>query len=313
MKDLVIFVGCYKGDYHLAKILCQSIRYFCGDILIVLIKDGNFNTSQIKKLGNIREFDRKTVPDPLRNLAGWGLPKLLAFFQDRFQRFLYLDSDTVLLNNILEIPFLEADFYVDSYLPGEDFASDRFGQWLRTYIFNIEKLSSLDPEFVLNDRMIYFNTGQMFGRSGLLCLDVVLECIKHWVGGNDIFACADQGILNYILNKGAQSGSFTLEGAKFKIGAGYETIERFPGLTSDNLVGCRFRDRYVIHFAGMGHSSIDKSSYSFVMEKFYARYYKHFLFYVEYLDRLGRIQSDLLRKARNIGRSVLSRSTLSGV
>ena len=51
MKDIAIYICCYRGDKHLVKTLCESIRFFCGQIPIYLIKDGEFSTAQVRQLG----------------------------------------------------------------------------------------------------------------------------------------------------------------------------------------------------------------------------------------------------------------------
>ena len=111
MKDIAIYICCYRGDKHLVKTLCESIRFFCGQIPIYLIKDGEFSTAQVRQLGGIYEFNQFQVPEALRGLQGWGIKKLYAFFQADHERFLYLDADIVLLRNPFLLPFHNFDFY----------------------------------------------------------------------------------------------------------------------------------------------------------------------------------------------------------
>jgi len=114
MNNFAVCICCHAGDYHLTKILCASIRHFCGQVPIFLIKDGDFSTSQVQQWGQIYEFNPAGVPEPLWRLRGWGIKKLYAFFQPNYERFLYLDADIVLLNDPFRLPFYSSDFYVDT-------------------------------------------------------------------------------------------------------------------------------------------------------------------------------------------------------
>jgi hypothetical protein len=62
LEDIAIYICCHAGDYHLAKILCASVRYFCGQVPIFLIKDGEFSTAQVRRWGQIYDFNPTAVP-----------------------------------------------------------------------------------------------------------------------------------------------------------------------------------------------------------------------------------------------------------
>ncbi len=298
MKEFAIFVLCYAGDFHLTKCLCQSIRYFCGDVPIVLLKDGNFDTSQLYKLGHICEYDRACSPAPLRKLKGWGVNKLHAFFQQEYERFLYLDSDIALVGNVLRLPFRTADFYVDTagmrpiVAPGEKptpwVKRGKFPRWVKPYTFDPEKIVEFDPDFNL-DKVLLFNSGQMFARPGLLDLDQVLDCLEHWNKNAGLFLSPDQGILNYLLNKGHQQGRWTLDGEPFRIGGSYETPRDFPALTHDKLLMGDLTERALIHWAGVSHYRLGDYTFAFVLREFQNQYYRHFPFWTRWLDEAKRL------------------------
>ncbi len=284
-----IFVCCHAGDLFLTKVLCESIRYFCPTSTIVLIKDGDFPIGELRALGRIAELDESWVPRSLRRLSGWGLRKLLAFFQTEFSRFLYLDSDIVLLRDPFELPFASADFYVDTSGSRPIASAHRRAEtggelppWPIRHTFDPERVRVFDPSFSLAAVKL-FNSGQIFGRSGLLDQAAVLECVARWQAADGTFACADQGILNYLLNEGAQRQRFTLGGERFRI-TGFESPEDHPGLTIDAVLSRRYRERTLIHWAGVRDWRPGRYPFSALHQEFRARYYGRFGPWVRWRD-----------------------------
>ena len=277
LKDVAIYVCCYPGDYHLAKLLCESIRYFCGQIPIFLIKDGKFSTLQINRLGNIYEFKETDVPEQLKGVRGWGLQKLFAFFQRDFERFLYLDADIVLLKNPFVIPFQKFDFYVDTSgfkdlngpLPGIGFRGS-FPLAAAPYTFDPIKLGHFDAEFDLQN-VLLFNSGHIFGKSSLLDADTVKKCVDEVNKGGNLFFW-DGGILNYLFNKGHQEGRFTLGGECFRI-FGSDPPEKWPALTVRAVLDGTFQDRVLIHWAGPSKRG-KEIFYGSILEAFRTLYYR---------------------------------------
>ncbi len=315
--DFAIFIGCYRGDFFLAKILCASIRYFCGDVPIVLIKDGAFDTSQILVLGNIAEFDREWVPAPLRSLRGFGVTKLMTFFQTRHPRYLYLDADICLVNNVLQLPFQKTQFYVDTtYLTEVGLQADApplnwteaIGNpdWVRQYIFDPALISSFDPTFQFNE-LILFNTGQFFGTTGQIDLDLLLACLDFSAGQTEAFALKDQGILNYLLNKGKQEKRFTLSGEDFKIGGGYETPADYLDLTLETLRAGTFDKRWLIHWAGVSALELERYNFSFVLEEFQRQYYRRLSLFAFWQDWTALRLFGWTRTLRRTARGILKR------
>jgi len=279
MNNIAIYVCCHAGDYHLAKILCASIRHFCGQVPIFLIKDGDFSTSQVQQLGQIYEFNPAEVPEPLRRLRGWGIKKLYAFFQRDYERFLYLDADIVLLNDPFRLPFQDFDFFVDTCgFQGVD--GPRAGIRFRgafpleaaRYTFDSAKIQLFDPQFDLQE-VLLFNSGQIFGRTGLLDVNSVIPCFEELEKGIDFFFW-DQGILNYLLNKGHQEGRFTLGGECFRI-RGYDPPENWPALTPQAVLNGEFHDRTLIHWAGPSKRG-KQLPYGSILETFRTLYYRRF-------------------------------------
>ena len=277
MKDLAIYVCCYSEDYHLAKILCESIRFFCNQVPIFLIKDGKFSTLQIHRLGNIYEFEESDVPEQLKGLRGWGLRKIFAFFQRDYERFLYLDADIVLLKNPFIIPFKKFDFYVDTSgfkdldgsIPGIRFRGS-FPIAAARYTFDPIGIGLFDPQFDLKN-VLLFNSGHIFGKSGLLDADTVKNCVEELNKGGNLFFW-DGGILNYLLNKGHQEGRFTLGGECFRI-FGSDPPEKWPTLTAKSVLDGTFQGRTLIHWAGPSKRG-KEIPYGPILKAFQTLYYR---------------------------------------
>ena len=296
MAPVPIFICCYHGDFFLTKILCASIRHFYEDVPIILIKDGDFDTQQLKVLGNISEFNRAWVPASLRGLKGMGSPKLLIFFQEQFERFLYIDSDAALVSPIFELPFEETDFYVDtSYaqfydsekwdLPKDDSCFLGDVKWIQRYIFNPKRVELFDPSFDFQS-LTLFNSGQFFGRSGIFELDEMLTLLQWHHEHKGLFALNDQGILNYLINKGVQEKRFTLAGSRFKIGGGYEQLDSYPELSTDSIRNRNFRKRRIIHWAGVNQTRLDQFPFAFVLQEFDSEYYHRLPTWTRLLDTM---------------------------
>jgi hypothetical protein len=310
MDNIAIYVCCYRGDLHFLKPLCESIRYFCGGIPIFLIKDGEFSTSQVRRLGQIYEFNPAEVPESLRKLRGWGIKKLYAFFQRDYERFLYLDADVVLLNDPFRLAFQTADFYVDTCgfqgveepLPGIRVRGG-FPPAAARYTFDPARIRLFDPRFDL-DQVLLFNTGQFFGRPGLLEPDAVTRCVGQIKGGGELFYCADQGVLNYLLNKGHQEGHFTLGGECFRL-PGYDPPENWPTLTPQAVLNGDFHDRTLIHWAGPSKRG-QEVPYGSILQAFQTLYYRRLHPLAYPFDICRRALSNRWRGMMSRGSRVLS-------
>jgi len=134
-------------------------------------------------------------------------------------------------------------------------------------------MRSFDPRFDL-DNVLLFNSGQIFGRAGLLDADSAAHCIRERKRESYPFYLTDQGILNYLLNKGHQEGRFTLGGECFRI-PGYDPPENWPALTPQRVLNGDFHDRTLIHWAGPSKRG-KEIPYGSILETFRTLYYRRF-------------------------------------
>ncbi len=197
-----VYISTYRQDLPLTRICVASIRYWHPDVPIRLIKDtgaGQFDTSEIEKLWNV------SLVDTAQRSFGWGFAKLEPLFFDTAEKFLIVDSDTVFTGPVLDmLNRIEAPFIVDDETqPAEE---------VKRLYYDLVELNKLDPAFQPCGKN--FNSGQWVGTSGLVSRDD-FAAVVEWstppkLKYPQMFMPGDQGVLNYVLEKLANSGSFEL-------------------------------------------------------------------------------------------------------
>ncbi len=202
-----VFIACYRHDVHYARACAASVRFFDRNIPLWLLKDrryGEFSTRDIE-LG----MGAKVYPLQLRSY-GWGFAKLEPLFDPAAGRFLYLDADTLLAGPVLDWLAASPEDFVVSREP----ASPEF---INTNYYDLAALQRLDPDFHYPGYT--FNTGQWVGRGGLLTradfADLVDWTEPPHVRPENIFRLGEQGLLNYVLVRGAEAGRWTLRAEPF--------------------------------------------------------------------------------------------------
>jgi hypothetical protein len=207
-----IYVLCHAGDLWLAKIAVASIRHWYADVPVTLIKDrtqGDFNTAEIERCWN-------TSSMVLANdRCGPGFAKIELLLRRRRERFLVVDADTVMCGPVLrQLEQFTDDFVVSG--PPVDNPGDA---WFTSTYFDLDRLLASDPGFRFPGYA--FNTGVFVGTSGILTREVFAPHL-NWTSpielkAPEVFSCADQGLLNYVLMKLAAGGGLTLRSADFMI------------------------------------------------------------------------------------------------
>jgi hypothetical protein len=195
---------------------------------------------------------------------GWGFVKLEPLFGRSGERFLVLDSDTVLTGPVLEVwAGSKAPFLVDDDLQSETETKRLYYDW--------EKISTLDPSAC--PPAFVFNTGQWFGTAGILTREDFTPWLE-WTRPRRLreptmFKQGEQGVLNYILNK-----KFSTEGLLVE----RRRIMRWPGHGMRGLeverVAKRAAKPLIVHWAGMKSSRISKLVGSDLLLFFENHYYR---------------------------------------
>jgi hypothetical protein len=204
----VYVCGCER-DMRYTQCCVASIRRWYPEIPITLLKDesdGPYSTRELEKAWDVELFEGdRPVP-----AGGWA--KLEPLFLPGRQRCLILDSDIVFIGRVIErLETIDADFVVESV-----------GGWaslIGIHYFDLEALAGLDPEFVFPGYT--FNAGQLVATSGILQRGDFEPFVRFGARPalihQDVFACIDQGVINYMLLKKAQRGELKLERLNFML------------------------------------------------------------------------------------------------
>jgi hypothetical protein len=233
-----IYIAASAGDARYTRTCVASVRYFYPDVPIRLLISGDLERGLADEL--IRYWDVSATDLPSRGDYGWGFVKLEPLFGNAGEKFLVLDSDTVLTGPILRVwhdagvPFL-----VDDEKQSEEDTRRLYYDW--------EKVRAADscaspPRFV-------FNSGQWFGTAGVLSRDDFDPWVEWTMPRKlrhpEFFMPGDQGVLNYVLNKAASQG---LEVER-------REIMRWPAHSMKGLdaesVSMKVAPALIVHWAGL--------------------------------------------------------------
>lgn len=206
MEDFGVILACYDKDYSFAKGCCASIRYFLGDVPICLIVDGTFSVSHLEKTYGVHALYRHQVANKhLRQKSfGWGLTKMVAFWESPWQNFLYVDADTVVWGNLLKYAnFKDFDIIIDR--PCYDYSDAEVSQWF----FNVQGIKQYFPNFRWQNRP-YVCTGVYFAKRDLFSLEEYLDLLELQANKPNLFYPGEQGLLNLMIFRAADEGRIRL-------------------------------------------------------------------------------------------------------
>ena len=216
-----------------------SIRYFYPEVPIRLLVGGRLQRGLADELQQY--WDVGTADLPMRGDYGWGFVKLEVLFGPPGEKFLVLDSDTVLTGRVLDVwSECRAPFLVDDEKQFEPDTKRLYYDWEKVRKID---LNARPPRFV-------FNSGQWFGTAGVLARDDFAPCVE-WTMPRRLrhpehFMPGDQGILNYVLNQKAAIDGLRVERRQ---------IMCWPSHSMDGLdaetVSKRAAAPRVVHWAGV--------------------------------------------------------------
>jgi hypothetical protein len=189
----------------------------------------------------LQQYWNVGTADLPRGDYGWGFVKLEPLFGPSGERFLVLDSDTVLTGQVLDIwDEFPAPFLVDDEQQSEADTKRLYYDW--------EKVREIDPS-ALPPRFVV-NSGQWFGTAGVISR----QDFEPWVEWTiprrlrhaEHFMPGDQGILNYVLNQKAAIEGLRIERRKIMCWPGHS----MEGLDAET-VSKRAAAARVVHWAGV--------------------------------------------------------------
>jgi hypothetical protein len=234
-----IYIAASAGDARYTRTCVASVRYFYPDVPIRLLISGDLERGLADEL--MRYWDVSTTDLPSHGDYGWGFVKLEPLFGPSGEKFLVLDSDTVLTGPILDAwYYARIPFLVDDERQSE-------GDTKRLY-YDWEKLRTADP--CARPPRFVFNSGQWFGTAGVLTRGD-FEPWVEWTMPRKLrhpesFMPGDQGVLNYVFNRKVAGHGLKVERRE---------IMRWPARSMKGLdaesVSRKVAPARIVHWAGL--------------------------------------------------------------
>lgn len=260
-----IYICASTRDARYTRICVASVRFFYPQISIRLLVGGRLQHGLEREL---RYYYNVSVADiPVGNY-GWGFVHWEPLFGPSGEKFLVLDSDTVLAGPVLDLwNDSQALFLVDDEKPSEAATKELYYDWEKVRLVDS---ASQPPKFV-------FNCGQWFGTSGVLTRDDFAPWVE-WtmprrVRHPGLFMCGDQGIFNYVLNKKVLLDGLAVDRRK---------IMRWPKHSMEGLEPALVRKRVaapvVVHWSGPKRVRQRDMIGADLLSYFEETYYQHFPF-----------------------------------
>ena len=191
-----IIITCYVGDYFLTKGLLASINTFMPHIPICIIQDGDFSIEAERRVYNITNVIKKAgvKNDFLReNCFGSRCTNMIAFWESPFERFLYIDSDTIVRGDVTK-NFNSTKYDFIHNIPHEEYTDFV----IKHQYFNFEKLFTIIPEIAFRNHH-FFNAGVFVATRGIFDLELFKELLAIWKTDKKLFGPEPQGFINYMV------------------------------------------------------------------------------------------------------------------
>jgi hypothetical protein len=201
--DFGVVIATDPGDVHFAKATCESVRQFMPGVPICLVVDGDVPTGALERAYGVTVLRQPDVRDPfLREQSfGFGFTKMVALWEAPFDRFLYLDADTVVWGDVRDNVDVGAADLITS-TPHEPNPEAQ----VRAQYFDVGHVAEHVLPFEWRDRA-YFNSGVFVARRGCFSLDLYkrLYAVQH--EHLDHFMAGEQGVLNLMAILAQDDGS----------------------------------------------------------------------------------------------------------
>lgn len=208
MDDFGVIVTCSTKDYLFAKGCCASIRYFMPRTPLCLLIDGDFPLQGLDKVYHPHIINRHTVRTPfLRQRSfGWGITKMIAFWESPFRHFLLLDADTCAWGDMSgHADFARYDVIVD--IPEYRYSEESINE----FFFDTTAMRTHFPRFdYLKYDDSYFCTGVLFGTRDTFDIREYRDVLNFAVEHPQVFKYGEMGFLNFMLFRASEEGRVRL-------------------------------------------------------------------------------------------------------
>jgi hypothetical protein len=206
-----------------------SVRHYMGDVPICLLIDGAFPTDDMQRAFGVQTLYRAGVKDEFlrKESFNWGLTKMVALWESPFEKFLFLDADTLVLGDLTEKlkngPMkMDWDFFIDK--PRYQYDEKTVRQWF----FDVKKMEQIFPEFRWRDYTArYFCTGVWAARRGVFPLKEYKEILKLYLSDRKLFFPGEMGFLNFMIFRAEAAGKLKVAAAEIQV--------LVPDFTADEL------------------------------------------------------------------------------
>lgn len=244
-----VIIVCSEKDFFLAEGCLASVKYFMPDVEVCLLIDGNPDYKKVQQKYNCKIIQKKDVAnDYLReNSFGWGITKMISFWESPFDKFLLLDADTCIWGDLRKkISWNNNDMIIDQPQYQYDEKS------INTWFFDTQKLYQIDPAFdPIKFSGRYFCTGMMFSKKNIFPVEWYKQLLEAAKVDPSLFInLGEMGMLNYMIFKSVSKGKLNVLSVPLQhICADYSkkhTKQTFPFKKKKPYV----IDEYVIHYVG---------------------------------------------------------------
>jgi hypothetical protein len=263
VAPLLTYITASAHDTRYTRICVASIRRWHPGATVRLLRGGAVDPELVAELA--RYWDVEVAEWPEGNY-GWGFVKLEPLFAPGNQRFLILDSDTVMTGPILDrLEACGGQFIVDREDQTESGARQIY--W--------------DPDEAAKEGIdlprlpCYFNTGQWVGTSGVIDrseFDPFVDwSMPRRLRYPKVFKNGEQGILNFVVNRRHVAGKLSLDRIPLMVWPGASAQGRNKGLLEGKLDGQEGR---IVHWAGFKNQRLKKLPGWALLEHFEKLYYR---------------------------------------
>lgn len=221
-----IVIAASPFDWLFAKGCIASCAYFAPDTPVQVIIDGEIDTTTAELTFGVHVTRASKVPNPsLREKSrGWGKTKMIAFWESKFDSFLYLDSDTILWGNVLERLHLNGH----DFLSSKDPVPQRSQTEVENWFFETAFVQKHFPEWDWRAAAKHlFCTGTFVSRRHVFPLETYLSLLRLDERSPGRFKFGEMGILNFMVFHGAALGDLRVASQDFQV--------IFPEYTRDEL------------------------------------------------------------------------------
>ena len=235
---MIVYIAASAHDARFTRICVASTRTFYPDVDVRILPGGPLAPGLLSEL---REYWNVGAVDLPSGDYGWGFVKLEPLFSDRRERFLMLDSDTVMTGPVLDLAMTHTEeFVVDGEAHTKEQSAAIYYDYERAAA---EGMTVREPAFL-------FNTGHWVGTSGVLCREDFRGLIRwefpRTLTNPRVFKNGEQGLFNFVLNEHYLAR---------RIRVARVPLMRWPGHGMDCLdadaVEKKASPALVVHWAGM--------------------------------------------------------------